>query len=952
MTTLTDLRLQARLAARLHDPPEKSLVLMRTRDGHEGGTVRELLGQLFPQGVPREIERACEQADHWASAADRMAFPNAEADRRYPSWQQVRFADEPVLIHPLTGQAHRLNPLSDDVQAAQAQALGTDHLRSHLQHRDDGGLDWQRSALALWRFGPQLKGELATLWSLLPADSRVPDHTIHDHLDLTAALASCFVDPADDGPALMAVSLGPVQDFIAAARSVSDLWAGSHLLSHLAWVAMRVVCEALGPEAVLFPRLRGVPVVDLWLLREQRLPAQWFEHLPWRTIQTDANPLFVAALPNRFTALVPAKQVSDLADRITTAVRQEALTLAKRAFQRLLQAAGETDAPHLYGYEQIKRQLQGFPEVHWAAVPWTLAQGEVQNGRVLASDQRLAEAMQPFFDGGANKPGFLGSPTWQHLSGGYALESGWFFRPNPGALYPALHELLDRVLAAAKTVRPFAATRESGWRCSLTGEAEWIATDAQHCALPPGQRTHTVWSKVKNRFGIRDGEHLSALPMLKRLWPTLFAEDVRSHVRDENLQRYVVSTHTMALAAAIERAVELGKTPPAGVQGTPVALPARLAARLRATNDTMMAWAQVPDWLESLGDDDAAARQALHACLGTKPDTYYGLLLMDGDNMGAWLSAGSEFTPKVGESFHPKLRERLQQRFGVDERFQAYAASRRAANPAWHMAISQALNHFAIELAPTVVERLHLGKLIYAGGDDVMAMLSCGDLLNAAAQLRAAYSGIDPEDVGGTVGVGRRWQRSGNGWAQFDGRVLRLMGERATASAGLVIAHHQAPLGAVLRALRQAERQAKKLPGKNAWSLAILKRGGGALYVTAHWGEPLRLFEDLRAFFQRDDVSRRAAYHITEWLHDVPATDSALVQHLLTHQIKRQAKDAAQALVPDLVRRLVELAYDDAQRPQGEAALPWLAHFMMAAEFLAREVRGAKSAAQPQGEAA
>lgn len=49
---MSETRFLARLAARLHDPPEKALVLLRTRKGHEGGTVRTLLAEAFPDGVP------------------------------------------------------------------------------------------------------------------------------------------------------------------------------------------------------------------------------------------------------------------------------------------------------------------------------------------------------------------------------------------------------------------------------------------------------------------------------------------------------------------------------------------------------------------------------------------------------------------------------------------------------------------------------------------------------------------------------------------------------------------------------------------------------------------------------------------------------------------------------------------------------------------------------------
>ncbi len=941
MTIMTtenhDPRLIARLAARLHDPPEKALVLMRTREGHEGGTVRALLDELFPDGLPPAIEAAVARADHWASAADRMAFPKHETDSRYPAWQQVRFAEQPVLIHPLTGQAHDLGRhggLADDIDAAHAQALGTDHLRAYVVQGDS-----RQTALALWRFGPELHGDLAELWRLLPADSRVPDHTIHDHVDLAAAFAGCFAVPEDGGPALLAVTLGPVQDFIAAARSVSDLWAGSHLLSHLAWTAMRVVCEACGPEAILFPRLRGVPAVDLWL-REQGLPEAWFEGCDWRSSASDANPLFAAALPNRFTALVPAARAPELAQQIVHTVRKEAFELAKSAFGKLLAEANIPDDPALHGYRQIERQLAGFPEVHWTAVPWSLATGDERDGHVLADDAALAEALRPFWANG-QRVGFLGSAVWQALKGQMKLDEGWFYTPNPGALYPALHELADRTLAAAKSARRFGATKEEGWRCTLTGEAEWVTTDAAQLQLPPGQRKNTVWAMAAGRFGIRAGEHLSALPMLKRLWPTLFVERIRPYARSGDLARYVVSTHTMALAPAIETALSAGKSLPEDMRGERVALPARLAARVAKAGQP--AWAQLPGWLdaqtEASGGAGERARARLARLLGAKPETYYGLLLMDGDGMGEWLSASGGKTPNVAASFHPQLRDKLDRRFGVDPQFLDYAAARRAPNPAWHMAISQALNHFALELAPHVIEREHLGKLIYAGGDDVLAMLAARDLLPAAAMLRAVYGGIDPAASGARAFEHRRLERSGNGWAQFDRRVLRLMGDAATASAGLVIAHHQAPLGAVLRALREAERRAKALAGKDAWSLALLKRGGGAVHVTAHWGAPLRLFDELRAFLASDEVSRRAAYHVADWLHAVPGDDAALAQSLLGYQMARQARGRAAALAKQLAKRLVELAFDARQRPADVQPLPWLANFMLAAEFFARTTR-------------
>ena len=227
------------------------------------------------------------------------------------------------------------------------------------------------------------------------ADPRLPDHTVWDHQDFSVALAAAFVADPVGGPALLAVSLGPVQDFIADARSTSDLWAGSHLRSRLAWEAMQVVSDELGPETIVFPRLRGVPQVDLWL-RDSGLDARLFDGLEWAVKESDANPLFAAALPNRFTALVPACLARSIAEKITGAVRHWVLCHADAAFRKLLNAAGITDQPGLPGHDQIVKQLRGFPELHRAVVPFSLVATDGQ-GHVDASDTQLATAMQPFF---------------------------------------------------------------------------------------------------------------------------------------------------------------------------------------------------------------------------------------------------------------------------------------------------------------------------------------------------------------------------------------------------------------------------------------------------------------------------------------------------------------------------------------------------------------------------
>ncbi len=995
-----------KLHARLHDPAEKALVLLRDPAGHEGGTSRvlhRLLGYhridaatldpdnadtlhaaLFKNGIPAALYDTVRRADWWAAAADRPQWPLQEITfqtrtgetrtLKIADWAQVRWSRKPVLIHPLTGAQYDLGEHGGlgDTALDELKSRSFEHFAGLVQ-RDGDAVNWCRTLLAFWRFGPELRedqdnGTLGALWPLLPADTRVPDHSIWDHLDLTSAFAGAFADDPDGEVALLTMALGPVQSFIEAARSTSDLWAGSHLLARLAWEAMKPVCEALGPDAILFPRLRGVPQVDLWLREDCGLPPALFADCEWTRGATDSNPLFSAALPNRFVAIVPRSRAAQLAQQVESAVRGWLQGQGQIVVDRLLKEAEMDGVGQQHCHGQMRDQLDGFPEVHWAVVPFSLVRPRDTDRQTDLDTTALSEAMAPFFGVEKGRPcGFLASPAWEVLrSEAHWDDTTTFFAPNPGVLYPAVQDLAERALAAAKAVRPFAHSAQQGWRCSLTGETEWLTTDPEQLQRSYRQRTDTLWAKVfaKRPAWAKEGEHLGALPAIKRLWPTLFAEEVGralGKAGNGGAQRFVVSTHTMALAHQLDRWLADGAPGADRMraalderQADPVALPRKLV-RDHAGKPALLDIARrLPALLDAADDLDSEAqagaleRHVMNALRGAgngsaRPETYYGLLLMDGDHMGAWLAGGADYAISYRESFHPQVRAGFDRHAARQPLLQAYAAQKRALSPSRHLAISGALNDFSLVVARHVIEAEHLGRLIYAGGDDVLAMLPVADLLPAMARLRLAYSGHDPAHVkGDRQGLALR-----NGFALLEGksgqrgRLMRMMGERATASCGAIVAHHQAPLSAVMRELRLAEKRAKGEGGRNAFSLGIVKRSGGALGVTAKWGEPMTLLADLRKFLAADGVSRRAVYNTLEWLKDLPPDQPAMVASLLAYQLDRQAdRNAREAHeVPRLARRLADAAFDATQRPTGTDPHDWLQHFMCTAEFLAREIR-------------
>ena len=987
-----------KIAARIHDPAEKALVLMRDPEGHENGTslalsrlmglknyseqdedtdLRTLNALLFKTSLPRGMYKTVQRADWWAAAADRPQWPMQEIDvdkrngdkvtLKVAEGSQVRFASQPVLIHPLSAEKIDLGDLKQtDINDIKERSFAHHlNLFKTLGIQGDQPHDMRRTLLALWRFAPELSetqdnSTLGALWHLLPADTRVPDHSIWDHLDLTSAFAGAFAADPQEEVALLTVSLGPVQSFIAAARSTSDLWAGSHLLSRLAWECMRPLCEDFGPDAVLFPRLRGIPQVDLWLRDQMHLPAELFKDCEWQQGATDANPLFSAALPNRFVAVVPASQAQAIAQKCEQAVRNWLQTTGCEVVDRLLTAAGLNTGAEQHCHQQMREQLAGFPEVHWAAVPFSLIHPRNADKQNDLDTTQLSAAMAPFFGVQAGQPaGFLASPAWQVLKKDTAWDNRTtFWSPNPGTLYPAVFDLAERALAAAKASRTFEQLPQHGWRCSLTGESEWLTTDPAQLQKSYRQQEDTLWAKVhkKQKSWAKQGEHLGALSALKRLWPTVFAEEV-GKATGKPVGRFVVSTHTMALASQMEEWLEHGALTEAGfahacetLKPEAVALPRRL---MRHVKNHVEDAKVLPGLLDAAreSDDESAynnAKKIVRDTLGVdRLETYYSLLMMDGDRMGAILSGDTATNTAIPylKSFHPNVQSGFNKQAERNAQLKAYGDQARAISPNRHLAISGALNDFSQTVVRHVVEEEHLGRVLYAGGDDVLAMLPTADLLSAMQRLRHAYSGSAPQDAKTDWGMLRNRQGDvrhqlvlNKGFAWLNGRLMRMMSPQATASTGAVIAHHQAPLGTVLQALRAAEKRAKNEGGRDAFSITVIKRSGGALTLTEKWGEPMNLLQALIGFLRTEGTSRNAVYNSLEWMRDLPepsnADTTAMLTSLLTYQFDRQSSGDTKAVAPALAQRLAQLCATQKIQP-----LNWLANFLGVAEFLARETR-------------
>ncbi|MCX7827213.1 MAG: type III-B CRISPR-associated protein Cas10/Cmr2, partial [Verrucomicrobiae bacterium] len=239
---------KTKLAAYLHDPPSKCLDI-RTHGERSDAAFRQA------GFVDSEIGEYFKHADHTGAAADRFPFPRSQPAALACHFDGIRN----TFHHPLDGR-NQLN-FHAEFKSVEQGFEGGNSIQPALTQWP---ADWDESTLwrarffAHWRCWPQFAIQKDYRLGLLPADTRIPDHTIWTHMQVVSALDGCAKGYGKDAilrPAFLKFQIGGVQDFIAQARSTRDLWSGSYLLSWLTMHAIKAVADHLGPDNIIFPSL-------------------------------------------------------------------------------------------------------------------------------------------------------------------------------------------------------------------------------------------------------------------------------------------------------------------------------------------------------------------------------------------------------------------------------------------------------------------------------------------------------------------------------------------------------------------------------------------------------------------------------------------------------------------------------------------------------------------------
>jgi CRISPR-associated protein Cmr2 len=370
--------------------------------------------------------------------------------------------------------------------------------------------------------------------------------------------------------------------------------------------------------------------------------------------------------------------------------------------------------------------------------------------------------------------------------------------------------------AARKNWRTTPATVEPGDHCTMMHTHQELSGWIRSVSRDDRTRQDHFWATLREKLGqldLADDERLCAIALIKRLfpkddvqkqlfpdrpkpiahtnWPSTawiaaipwlkdvasnsecqnaaaaYADSVQQHAGDSFGERHskIPALATLRKQGNTGRFLELDgnffqKNSLANPKVTPLKTTASDTADASAT--------------------DAKTRQQLaqelaELCLtaNNSPSPFYALLLMDGDSMGKLL-AGERDHSDNGKS-----------------------------------SVSDALHVFSANVSQIVGN--HLGVTIYAGGDDVLAMLPVETALACAMQLADEYRGA------------------------FTNRLDAAFSRHATLSGALVYAHYRTPLQQLLKTAHHLlDDVAKDATGRDSLAIAVYKSSG----ITAQWAAP------------------------------------------------------------------------------------------------------------------
>lgn len=566
---------------------------------------------------------------------------------------------------------------------------------------------------------------------------------------------------------------------------------------------------------------------------------------------------------------------------IVEARRAADLYTGSQILVELAQAAGKAlDAKRLIYPSELTEDV---PNKLVVRVPWEECEALAMEARA-ALIQRWRELADEARDNFARIKLPFTEAIWQRqLADDYLWETYWSAANLDGRDYPEAYAKAESGLAAAKFTRLFNQALEPGFKDTLSGRRQALCTeneDGNAYWFKVGMIPEITPIKIRPSTDKRPRERLDAIGLIKRF----------SGIAEKAVPPFhgFPSTSSMASASFLESARKYSPALKAYRDTITALLPER-KYKIQDNEawpydgdlffpETLRPKRLESDYGKKISDDDSRLRSAqtalkdLYDAVGksaqtdksavTRPSPYYAIIVLDGDNMG----------------------EHIRSQKTADQ----------------HRAFSTQLREFSREVR-TLAEK-HLAKVIYNGGDDVMAM----------APLKTAFS-----------------------FAR-ELAVLFHAKTECTASAGIALAHHLSPLSNVLQNARRAENKAKELENKNAICIVALKRSGEPIEVQSKWDAVGNILEELIGQFEEDEISSKLPYDVNRSAYGLPQADKKLEAEL-RRLLKRhgRTKDFRENQAAPLAAHLCRWANSFSSNLDNQQA-DQLADWLALARFIAK----------------
>lgn len=393
------------------------------------------------------------------------------------------------------------------------------------------------------------------------------------------------------------------------------------------------------------------------------------------------------------------------------------------------------------------------------------------------------------------------------------LEITWFFIPHTPATYAHDYQTAERIFGGLKNIRTFAQLPEKGRKCNLDGERNVKVyrktkdeTDTDRLLatkLFTTKEQICLWEHddEQTRYKLlQTGEGLSAVSFLKR-W---FEYDKQEFPSTANIALYDFFNwcankpqylhHLQAIAIC------LGKTP--NFYQSLYTIANEINGQVFYEEN------HTPKFFDQQGLPDGGlncVRQQVQKLPAGRLQKYYAVLSFDGDNMGK-IMTGSFLKPdKQNEYLLPFQKE-----------------------------TSRLLTEFARKV--TEIVKFPQGKVVYAGGDDCLALINLNHLYNVLLQVQGEF------------------HRTVNSPLQQTFADVLKPGFNFTFSAGIAIAHYKTPLGITLQKAHSLQNTAKETGGRNAFAIGVLKKSGETHQTCFKW-EQLPHLQTITQHLQADNFS-------------------------------------------------------------------------------------------------